>query len=87
MISWLRERKPISVRSRRGFFESEWEIVLKNHKAEDITVNIIEPIYGNWEITGNSHPYRKVDAFTVRFDIPVAKDGEVTVSYRARLGI
>lgn len=68
-------------------FESEWEIVLKNHKAEDITVSIIEPIYGNWEITGNSHPYRKVDAFTVRFDIPVAKDGEVTVSYRARLGI
>jgi len=68
-------------------FESEWKIILKNHKAEDITVNIVEPIYGNWEITDNSHPYRKVDAFTVRFNVPVAKDGEVTVSYRARLGI
>lgn len=68
-------------------YESEWEITLRNHKKEDVTISIIEPLYGNWSIVSNSHPFVKKDAFTIRFDVNVPKDGEVKVTYRVRVGI
>jgi hypothetical protein len=70
-----------------GLHESEWEITLKNHKKENVTVSIIEPLFGNWTVINNSHPYTKKDAFTIRFDVTVPKDGEVKVKYRVRVGL
>ncbi|MCF6149792.1 MAG: DUF4139 domain-containing protein [Candidatus Kuenenia sp.] len=67
--------------------ESEWEISIRNHKEEDIIVGIIEPLPGNWSIISNSHPYKKTDAFTIRFDVEVPKDKEVKVSYRIKVGL
>jgi hypothetical protein len=67
--------------------ESEWEITLRNHKEEDVTVGIVEPLLGNWQVISKSHPYKKVDAFTIRFDVTVPKDKEVKVKYRARVGL
>jgi len=40
----------------------------------------------NWEILHSSHPHKKTDAFTARFDITVPKDSEVAVAYRVRSG-
>ena len=68
-------------------YESEWEITLRNHKQEPVTVGLIEPVFGNWQVISNSHPYTKVDAFTIRFDVPVGKDQEVKVKYRIRVGL
>lgn len=65
--------------------ETEWEVTLKNHKEEDVVVGVIEPVPGDWEVLSNSHPYKKVDAFTLRFDVPVKKDEEVKVNYRIRV--
>ncbi len=67
--------------------ESEWEITLRNHKDKEVTVGIIEPLFGNWKMIDNSHPYTKVDAFTVRFDVKVPKDGETKVKYRVKVGL
>ncbi len=67
--------------------ETEWEITLRNHKEEDVMVGIVEPLYGNWTVISNSHPYEKVDAFTIRFDIEVPKDKEIKVKYRVRVGL
>ena len=67
--------------------ESEREITLRNHKEEDITVGILEPLLGNWQILSSSHPYEKVDAFTVRFDVAVLKGEEVKVTYRVEVGL
>lgn len=67
--------------------ESEWEITLRNHKEEEVTVGLIEPLYGNWKVISNSHPYTKVDAFTIRYDVKVPKDGEVKVLYRVQVGL
>ncbi len=67
--------------------ESEWEITLRNHKEEDITVGILEPLLGNWQITSSSHLYKKIDAFTVRFDVAVLKGEEVKVIYRVTVGL
>lgn len=68
-------------------YESAWELTLRNHKEEPVRVGIIEPLQGSWQIVEQSHPSRKLDAFTVRFDVDVPKDGEVKVTYRVRVGI
>jgi hypothetical protein len=68
-------------------YETEWEVTLRNHKSVDVTIGLIEPLIGNWKIVSSSHDYKKVDAFTVRFDVKVPQDGEVKVKYRVRVGL
>jgi hypothetical protein len=68
-------------------YESEWEIKIRNHKAKKVSVGIIEPLFGSWSVIKKSHDYKKEDAFTIRFDVQVPKDGEVTVKYRVKVGI
>ncbi len=65
--------------------ESAWEIALRNHKTETVTVRVEEPVPGDWEVLSNSHKYTKEDAHTLQFDVPVAKNAEVKVSYRVRV--
>jgi len=57
---------------------------LRNHKKEDINVLIEEPVPGDWEMLSNTHPYVKVTARLIRFDVPVPRDQEVKVRYRVR---
>ncbi len=68
-------------------YESQWEIKIRNHKKENVTVSLIEPVPGNWTIVSNNQAYEKMDAFTVRFNVSVPKDGEAIVTYRVRTGI
>jgi hypothetical protein len=66
-------------------YEAAFEISLRNHKEEDVTVRVIEPIPGDWKMTESSHKYKKTDAHTAEFAIPVPKDGEAVLTYRVRL--
>ncbi len=68
-------------------YESEWEVTLRNHKQEDTMVGIIEPLSGDWQVISESHPHQKLDAFTIRYDVNVPKDGEVKVTYRIRVRV
>lgn len=68
-------------------YESEWELKIRNHKDREVAVGIIEPVFGNWEVVSNNQPYKKIGAFTIRFDVKVPKDGEVKVKYRIRVGL
>ncbi|MBW1825046.1 MAG: DUF4139 domain-containing protein [Deltaproteobacteria bacterium] len=67
--------------------ESEWEITLKNHKEEDVKVGIVEPLFGNWNVVSKTHPFKKIDAFTIRFDVKVPKSEKVIIKYRVRVGL
>ena len=67
-----------------NLFEVAFEVSLRNHKNEDIQVWVEEPIPGDWEMLSNSHPFEKLQAHLIRFDVPVAKDKEVKVKYRIR---
>ena len=66
-------------------FEASFEITLRNHKESDVTVDVIEPIGGDWKILDSSIEAEKLDAFSVRFRVPVPKDGEYTLKYRYRV--
>jgi hypothetical protein len=65
--------------------ESEWEVTVRNHKTGGIMVGILEPLYSDWKVLKSSHEYKKVDANTLRFDVPVEKDAEVVVRYRIQV--
>jgi hypothetical protein len=65
-------------------YEVAFEISLRNHKDEPVTVSVIEPMLRDWEILNSSHAYKKIEAHTAQFDISVPKDGETKLQYRAR---
>jgi len=67
-----------------NLYEVAFEVSLRNHKKEDIKVLVEEPIPGDWEMLSNTHPYEKLSAHLIRFEVPVAKDKEVKVKYRIR---
>ena len=66
-------------------YEVAFEISLRNHKDSPITVSVVEPIPGDWEILHSSHDYKKIEAHTVQFDLPIKKDEEAKLRYRVRL--
>ena len=67
-----------------NLYEAAFEISLRNHKDEAVIVSVLEPMMRDWEILNSSHPHMKPEAFTAQFEIPVAKDSETKLTYRAR---
>lgn len=65
--------------------EVAFEVVLRNHKTDAITVTLREPVGGEWKVVESSHPAVSVDARTIGFDVRVPARGEATVRYRAQL--
>ena len=68
-----------------NLYEVEWEISLRNHKKEDVMVQVVEPMPGDWDILRATHPHEKPQAFTARWKMPVPKEGEAKLSYRIRV--
>ncbi|HEY0701157.1 MAG TPA: DUF4139 domain-containing protein [Candidatus Acidoferrales bacterium] len=68
-----------------NLYELEYEITLRNHKDVPVTVEVREPLGGDWEILNSTFPSTKLDARTVGFDVPVAKDGTSKLTYRVRV--
>jgi len=66
-------------------FESEYKITLRNHKQQDIQVDVVEPMTGDWRILSKSHEFVKRDSRTAVFTVPVPKDGETVVTYRVQV--
>jgi len=68
-----------------NLYEVEWEISLRNHKKEDQTVTVIEPVPGDWQVLTSTHAWEKPEAHTLKFQVPVPKEGASTLTYRVRL--
>jgi hypothetical protein len=66
-------------------YEMEFEITLRNHKDTPVTVQVNEPIGGDWEMLSSSFPVKKTDAFAAQFDVPVKANGESVLKYRVRV--
>jgi hypothetical protein len=66
-------------------YEFEYEITLRNHKPLPISVEVNEPIGGDWEMVGSTYKYTKTAAFAAQFDVPVDKDGTSVLKYRVRV--
>ena len=65
--------------------EMEYQITLRNHKNGPVTVEVREPIGGDWEVVNSNYKWTKLDVSTIGFQIPVEKDGTATLDYRVRV--
>jgi hypothetical protein len=66
-------------------YEMEYEVVIRNHKATPISVEVNEPIGGTWRMIRTSHEYTKTDAWAAQFNLLVPADGTTTLKYRVRV--
>ncbi len=66
-------------------YEVEWEISLRNHKKQAQTVTVMEPVPGDWQVLHSTHPFEKVEAHTLKYEISVPAEGSTKLTYRVRL--
>ena len=66
--------------------EESFEITLRNHKAENIEVRVVEHLYRwiTWEIRKKSDDYKKLDAQKIEFRVPLKPDEERKLTYTVR---
>ncbi|MGC2526368.1 MAG: DUF4139 domain-containing protein [Candidatus Acidiferrum sp.] len=66
-------------------WEFEYEITLRNHKDSPITVEVNEPIGGEWEMLSSTYKFTKTAAFAAQFQVPVAANATSVLKYRVRV--
>ena len=66
-------------------FESAYEIVLKNAKAEAVTVTVREPMPGDWAMVSESLTHTKAASGTAEWQVAVPAEGKTTLTYRVRV--
>jgi hypothetical protein len=65
--------------------EVEYEVSLRNHKPDPITVFVNEPIGGDWSMLNSTFKFEKTAAFAARFTVPVAANSDALLKYRVRV--
>ena len=82
------ERKQIDFKciESNHIYDELFEIVVRNHKKEDVEVRIVEHLYrwSDWEIRETSHDYKKTDARTIEYRVEVPKGKQVITNYTVR---
>jgi hypothetical protein len=58
------------------------QVTIENFKDKAATVNIIEPMSGEWEIIKNSHPYTRIHQQQMEFTINLPAKGKTILTYR-----
>ena len=81
------ERKQTDFRQvNNGVYEEAFEIKIRNHKEEAVTVKVLEKLYRSqdWQIRQQSHEHQQLDSRTIVFPVRVEPDEEAVVTYRVR---
>jgi hypothetical protein len=80
------ERKQMDYKKiANDLYEMEYQITLRNHKDGAATVEVREPVGGDWDVVNSNYKWSKLDATTIGFSVPVEKDGTATLDYRVRV--
>ena len=80
-----RVQTSFEVLSSGHLYRSAYKVTLRNHKPEDITVQVVELMSGDWAITASSHPSEKEASHRVRFDVPVKSKGSAELTYTVEI--
>jgi len=65
--------------------EVSYAIEIRNHKEIPQEVELIEHLSGDWIVTQESQPHRKVDARTITYQARIPGKGLSEISYTARI--
>ncbi|MGD0579980.1 MAG: DUF4139 domain-containing protein, partial [Bryobacteraceae bacterium] len=68
-----------------GWADESFEVKLRNHKQEAVTVRVVEHLYrwSNWVITQESATHRQADSRTIEYEVTLQPDEEKTLTYTA----
>jgi len=69
----------------KNVYEVAWEISLRNHKEQEVEVQVIEPIPGDWTLLESSHKSEKIEAHTLKYIVKIPRDKEEKITYRIRI--
>ena len=78
-----RKQTNFKVDTSEKWLDETFEIKLRNRKKEPVTIRVVEHLYrwNNWNVTAKSDEFKKQDAQTIEFNVPVKPDEEKTVTY------
>ena len=85
------ERKQTDFSKIAGFgrynyvFESSYRIELKNAKDGDVSVRVVEPMPGDWEILSENLGHKKISSSEAEWLVPVPAKGTAELVYTARI--
>ena len=82
-IAGERRQTNFKVDSSGHWLDESFEVKVRNHKKEPVTVRVVEHLYRwlQWEITSSSMENRKTDARTMEFRPVIAAGGEAVIRY------
>jgi hypothetical protein len=68
-----------------NFTDESFEIKLRNHNAEPVTVQVVEHLYrwATWAITQESAAHRQIDSKTIAYDVTLQPGEEKAITYTA----
>ncbi|MDR9502198.1 MAG: DUF4139 domain-containing protein [Desulfurivibrionaceae bacterium] len=66
-------------------YESAFRIELKNGKKEAVTVKVVEPVPGDWQMIAESLPHEKLTSNMAGWQVPVPALGSTVLTYRVRV--
>ena len=78
------ERKQMDMNILSNWYEYTWEVTLRNHKNEDITVSVLENTGGDWEITKENVDHIKESNNQIKWNVPVKANSDATLTYTIR---
>lgn len=82
----LVQREQLSyVRATDNITLTTWRVTVNNAKSRPVTVRVIEPMPGAWEIAKESHPRAKQDAGSAMWSLDVLAKGKTVLEYTARV--
>ncbi len=78
-----RKRTSYHVDTNAHWMDESFEIRVRNHKKEAVTVRVVEHMYRwiQWDLTSKSMEFKKSDARTIEFRPTVAPNGDATIIY------
>ena len=68
-----------------NLYRTTFEITIRNHRENDVVVEVNEPVGGYWEVVEESIAHRRVSANELAFDVPVSADGETVLKYTVQV--
>ena len=83
-ITAEREQKNF-VRAGERVVLSTWQVIVKNAKSKPVTVRVVEPISGAFEITRESQPRDKTNARMAEWSLTIPAKGQTVLEYTAKI--
>lgn len=75
------ERKQMDMNVLSDGYEYTWQVTLRNHKSQDVTVTVVDNTAGDWEITKENYSHTKDSNNKITWKVPVKANGETTLTY------